>query len=107
MKGFQISFYTLRNRRHRGQQMHEWLMQTAKAQGIRGSTVVEAAQGQDHSGGLHATHLFSLADQPMEITMAMEVQQVEQFMRLLEQEGVDLFYVKTAVEFGTVGSSET
>lgn len=107
MNGFQITFYTLRNRRHHGQQMHEWLMQAAKAQGIPGSTTVAAARGQDHSGDLHSTHLFSLVDQPMEIIMAMEGQQVEPFMRLLEQEGVNLFYVKTAVEFGTVGAADS
>lgn len=106
MKGYQITFYTLHNRRHRGHQMHEWLMQAAKAQGIRGSTAIEAAQGYDHAGRRHSMHVFDLTDQPMEITMAMTEEQANRFFHLLEQEEVNLFYVKTAVEFGTVGASE-
>lgn len=106
MKGYQITFYTLHNRRHHGRQMHEWLMQAAKDQGIRGSTAIEAVEGYDHAGQRHSVHFFSLTDQPMEITMAMTEAQATLFFQLLEKEEVNLFYVKTAVEFGTVGALE-
>ena len=104
MNGYQVSFFTVQDRMHGHQAMHEWLMQEAKSLGIRGSTVVFAAEGYSRSGGFHSVHFFELADQPVEVTLAMTVAQTEALFARLEAEKVNLFYVKTPVEFGTVGA---
>ena len=62
-----------------------------------------AAEGVDHTGRWHSAHFFDLADQPVEVTMAMTEDQAANLFAKIEQEKVQVFYVKAAVEFGTVG----
>ncbi|WP_428424952.1 DUF190 domain-containing protein [Methylibium sp.] len=106
MKGYQVTFFLQQDRRHGRQQMHEWLMQTAKSLGIRGSTAVMAAEGYGHSGKRHSMHFFELADQPIEVTIAMDEGQAQALFEVLEREKANLFYVKSVVEFGTVGGAQ-
>lgn len=105
MKGFQVTFFTMQDRHHGRTQMHEWLMQQANACGIRGSTALGAAEGIDHTGRWHSAHFFELADQPIEVTMAMTEEQATTLFEMLEQDKVNVFYVKAPVEFGTIGST--
>ena len=105
MKGFQVTSFTLQNRRHGRTQMHEWLMQQAKACGIRGSTALVGAEGIDHTGRWHSAHFFELADQPIEVTMAMTEEQATTLFEILERDKVNIFYVKASVEFGMIGST--
>ena len=106
MEGFQITFFTLRDRHHRGRPMHKWLIETAETLGIHGSTVVRAAEGYDPKGRRHSIHFVELTDQPLEIKIAMREGGTGRLFDLLEQENVNLFYVKTQVEFGTVGAAQ-
>lgn len=106
MKGFLVTFYTQQDRHHGHQQLHEWVMAEANKLGIRGSTALMAAQGYDHTGRIHSARFFELADQPIEIQMAMTESQCEQLFSVLRQEQVLLFYVKSAVEFGHLGDAE-
>lgn len=106
MKGFQVTFFTQQDRRHGRTQMHEWLLAEAKALGIRGSTVLVAAEGIDHAGRRHSAHFFELADQPIEVTMAMTEDQATALFARLEAEKANVFYVKALVEFGTVGAPD-
>ena len=103
MRGFQVTFFTQQDRHHVHTHLHEWLMAEAQKLGIRGSTAVMAAQGYDHTGRFHSAHFFELADQPIEVQMAMTEAQCEQLFAVLRQEQVQLFYVKCQVEFGHVG----
>lgn len=105
MKGYQVTFFTQQNRHHGHTQMHQWLMEEARALGIRGSTALVAADGIDHTGRWHSAHFFELADQPVEVTMAMTEEQATIVFARLEAEKVNLFYVKAPVEFGTVGAT--
>lgn len=105
MNGYQVSFFMQQDRRHGHRQMHEWLMQTAKSLGIHGSTAIMAAEGYDHTGKRHSMHFFELADQPIEVTIAMTDEQTRLLFERLEREKVNLFYVKSVVEFGTVGAT--
>lgn len=106
MNGYQVTFFTQQDRHHDGKQMHEWLVAAAKDAGVRGSTVVMGAEGTDHTGKRHSFRFFELADQPIEVTMAMTVEQANTLFARLEAEKVNLFYVKAPVEFGTVGASD-
>ncbi len=104
MNGYQITFFTGQSCRHGHTPMHEWLMQLAKSLGIRGSTAVLGAEGFGRSGRFHSAFFFELADQPVEVTVAATAEQVDALFERLELEQVNLFYVKTPVEFGTVGA---
>jgi PII-like signaling protein len=106
MKGYQITFFTQQDRKHKGRALGEWLIQLAKELGLRGATLVNATEGFGHSGKIHSAHFFELADQPQAVIMtATDDQATNLFSRLgIEEPG--LFYVKAPVEFGVVGDEE-
>jgi uncharacterized protein len=106
MKGYQITFFTQQDRKHAGKPLGEWLVHLAKEMGLRGATLMAAAQGFGLSGKMHSAHFFDLADQPQEVLMTATEEQAKALfarIRAAGVEGTTLFYVKTAVEFGVVG----
>lgn len=103
MDGFQLTFFTQQDRRHDGLPLAQWLIEEARRQRIRGATLVSANEGFGRSGRLHAARFFELADQPQEVTMVVTADEVERFFACLRAERVQLFYVKTAIEFGMLG----
>ena len=105
MNGYQVTFFTERNQRQGGQQKHEWLLDLAMSLGIGGGTVIDCAEGSGRSGKMHMVHLFSLRDQPMEVTMAMTEAQLDALFARLEAEKANMFYLKAACEFGKAGAS--
>ncbi|MFO1292971.1 MAG: DUF190 domain-containing protein [Rubrivivax sp.] len=104
MNGFQLTFFTVEGRHHGRQSMGHWLLETARAQGIRGATLSAGIEGIGRNGRLHSAHFFELADQPVEVTMTLDAAQCERLFALLEREQANLCYVKTPVEFGVVGA---
>ena len=103
MNGYQITFFTQQDRRHQGRLLADWLVQLAQEMGLRGATLLAAGEGFGRHGRLHSAHFFELADQPVEVLMAVTEEESARLFARLEQEGVQLFYVKTAVEFGVLG----
>jgi PII-like signaling protein len=105
MKGFQVSFFTVEGRRHGNTPMAHWLIDLAKLLHIAGATTIVGVEGIGRHGKVHSAHFFELADQPVEVTMAVSEEQCEQLFAALERERADLFYVKTPVEYGVVGKA--
>ena len=103
MKGFLVIFFTQQNRRHRGKMLGEWLVDLAKEMGLRGATLATGIEGFGHSGKLHSSHFFELADQPTEIHLAMTEEEFVRLFERLEAEDISLFYIKTPIEFGAIG----
>ena len=103
MRGYQLTFFTQQDRQYNHQPLGEWLLQAAMKLGIGGATLIAASEGFGHDRKLHAAHFFELADQPVEVTMAVSEQQAELMFEHLRQESVKLFYVKTPIEFGITG----
>ena len=103
MKGYQLTFFTQQDRQHNHLPLGEWLLQAAMKLGIGGATLIVATEGFGHDRKLHSAHFFELADQPVEVTMAVNEQQAERIFEHLRQEGVKVFYVKTPIEFGMTG----
>jgi PII-like signaling protein len=106
MNGYQITFFTQQDRRHHGKQIGDWLVQLAKQMGLRGATMFTGAEGFGHHHRIHSAHFFDLADQPVEVVMAVSAEESERLFARLRAEGVHLFYVKSTVEFGTLGETE-
>lgn len=106
MKGYQITFFTQQDRRHGHTPMAEWLMRSARDLGIRGATVVSASEGYGHDLRIHSSHFFELADQPLEVVMAVTEEEAGKLFAHLRAEGAKLFYVKTPVEFGVLGDDD-
>lgn len=72
---------------------------------MRGATLVPAEEGFGHNGRLHAARFFELAEQPMEVAMALSEEESQRLFERLQAEDVHLFYVKAPVEFGTLGEA--
>ena len=104
MNGYQIAFFTQQDRRHEGKLLGEWLIQLAKQLGLSGATILPASEGFGKSGRIHAAHFFELADQPIEVLMTATVEQTDALFARLAATDLQLFYVKTAVEFGVIGA---
>lgn len=101
MRGYQLTFYTEQNRKHDHQPLGEWLIQQAKKMGLSGATLSNASEGFGQAHKLHTARFFELADQPVEVTMAVTEAEAERVFDLLKTERVKVFYVKTPIEFGT------
>jgi len=105
MQGFQLTFFTQQDRTHGGRPLGDWLVTEARRLGIGGATLVLAAEGFGHHRRIHAARFFELAEQPVEVTMAVTAEEAERFFDRLRQEHIKIFYVKTPIEFGTTGES--
>jgi len=103
MNGYQISFLTVQGHKHHDRPVAEWLVQVAMETGMRGATVLTAAEGFGQHRRVHSAHFFELADQPIEVVMAVTEEESQKLFSRLEAEGVHLFYVKAPVEFGMLG----
>jgi len=106
MNGYQITFFTQQDRRHHGRPLADWLVRLAKEMDLHGATLIPASEGFGHHGRIHSAHFFELADQPLEVLMAVTADEAERLFERLKAEGVQLFYVKTPVEFGTLGGDD-
>ncbi len=103
MNGYQITFFTHQDRRHNGKQIGEWLIQLVKELGLRGASLHSGGESFARGGRVHSAHFFELADQPVEVQIAVTTEESTRLFDRLKAEGVHLFYVKTPVEFGVLG----
>ncbi|KTB72201.1 hypothetical protein AO067_08125 [Pseudomonas viridiflava ICMP 13104] len=93
MKAFLVTFFTQQNRRYQGKMLGDWVVDLAKEMGLRGATLSTGIEGFGHTGRLHSSHFFELADQPTEIRMAITEDESEQLFKRLELEDISLFYI--------------
>ncbi len=106
MQGFQLSFFTQQDRKHHGVPLAEWLLQEARRQGLSGATLLTAAEGFGHRGKIHCARFCELTDQPLEVTMALSGDEAERFLARLDEEKIDVFYVRVPIEFGMTSSRQ-
>ncbi len=71
--------------------------------GLRGASLHAGGESFARGGRVHSAHFFELADQPIEVQIAVTTEEATRLFDRLKAEGVHLFYVKTAVEFGVLG----
>ena len=105
MNGYQITFFTQQDKTHHGKPLGDWLIHLAKEMGLPGATMLSGVEGFGHHRRIHSARFFELADQPIEVVMAVSEDESERFFSRLRAKGVHLFYVKTPIEFGELGSA--
>ena len=103
MQGYQLTFFTTHDRRHGGLPLGEWLLQEARKLGVAGATLLAASEGFGHDRKLHSAHFIELADQPVEVTMALGEADAERFFPAAARRASQVFYVKVPIEFGVDG----
>jgi PII-like signaling protein len=106
MHGYQLTFFTQQDHRHHGKSLAHWLVEQAREMGIGGATLVAASEGFGHRRRIHSVHFIELADQPLEVVMAVTAEEADRFFAKLKEEKIKLFYSKVPVEFGTTEGEE-
>lgn len=99
MHGYQLTFFTVQNRKHGHKPLCEWLMQEAKSLG-GGATLIAATEGFGRGHKMHSAGFVDLADQPIKIEMILSEDEAERLFSRLREECVDIFYTKLPIEFG-------
>jgi PII-like signaling protein len=103
MQGFQLTFFTQQDRSHGGKPVAEWIIGEARKLGIRGATMIAAIEGFGRHGRMHSSHFFELADQPLEVTMAVSAEEADRLFARISEERLKVFYIKAPIEFGFIG----
>lgn len=104
MQGVYLKFYVQENARHHGKLSYEWLLEQARALGIKGGSAFRAIAGFGRHGQLHEQHFFELAgDVPVQVGFAVKPADAERLLALLAQEQLNLFYLRLPVEIGVTG----
>ena len=105
MKGLQLTFFTQQDRRHGTLPLGEWLIQEARRLGVAGATLIAASEGFGQDRRLHSAHFLELADQPIEVLMALSIADADRLFARLREENIRVFCVQTPIEFGMTGES--
>jgi PII-like signaling protein len=104
MRGFQLTFMTEQGRRIEGKPAVEWLLKAAKDLGCSGATTFAGMESYGSDGLRHSAHFVELADQPVQVMMAVTDEQATALLSKVIAVKARLFYTKAAIEYGTLGS---
>jgi len=107
MKGYQLSFIAEQDRRIEGKAATEWLIRLAKELGITGATTFPGMESYGADGRRHSARFFELADQPIEVMMAVTEQQAADMIDRIRVTKTRLFYIKAPIEYGELGTEAT
>lgn len=103
MRGACLKIYMTEEQKHDGKLLVEWLLERARQIGIPGASIFRATAGYGRHGTVHAETFFELAGKlPVELEIVAPDEQVARLLELIRDEGLKLFYVRFAVDFGTL-----
>jgi PII-like signaling protein len=108
MQGCALRFYMHENQRHRGTLLHEWLLEQARKRGIGGASAFRAVAGFGRHGVVSQQHFFELAGQlTVLVEFIVPAEEAEMLLAIVREDGAELFYTRSAVEFGLTMPVET
>ena len=103
MNGTLLRLYVHENRRHHHLLLYDWLLEQAKDLGIRGGSAFRSIAGFGRHGIVHEERFFELVGElVVEVELAVTNDEARRLLARIREEGIDLFYVLTPVEFGFI-----
>jgi len=103
MDNVYLKFYVAEKQRHNGKLLYEWLLEEAKKNGMPGGSAFRAVAGFGRHGKMHEESFFELAGElPVQVEFVLGSEQAEKFLDGLRVYGLNLFFVRYAVESGVV-----
>lgn len=103
MNNVYLKFYVTEKQRHNGTLLYEWLLEEAKREGVPGGSVFRAVAGFGRHGHLHEETFFELAgEMPVQVEFVLDAQHADKLLEALRPHKLNLFYVRYAVESGSV-----
>lgn len=107
-QGVRLQFYFPEGARHGHVLLHEWLLSQARTCGIKGASVFRAIAGYGRHGRVHYGHFFETAGElPLELRIMTTAELAEQFLAVLARENVNVFFVRSAVEYGWTAAQDS
>lgn len=104
--GVQLCFYVHENQRIRQQLAWEWLLERARHLGIHGGSAFRAIAGYGRHGVMHEDRFFELAgDLPVMVSFVVSAEHADALLALLEHEAAPIVYVRSNVEYGSIGAA--
>ncbi|MES2365133.1 MAG: DUF190 domain-containing protein [Pseudomonadota bacterium] len=104
MQDHWLRLYTSEKQKHAGKPLFEWLLETARKQGIAGGTVFRATAGFGRHGFTEETFFELAGELPMLVEFIASVEQVDALLTLCTQENLRLFYTRLPVAHGFTGT---
>lgn len=105
MDGYLVTFFTQKSRTHEGEPLAGWILDQAKALGVRGATVFTGSEGFGHDGRFHSDSLFDMEDAPQQVVMVLTPEESEALFGVIAAHGHRVFYAKSRAEFGFAGEA--
>lgn len=103
MQSVYLKFYVTEKQRHDGKLLYEWLLEEAKKLGLPGGSAFRAIAGFGRHGRLHEESFFELAGElPVQVEFVLDEGLADKLLGMLRAHQLDLFYVRYAVESGTI-----
>ncbi|HEY2346361.1 MAG TPA: DUF190 domain-containing protein [Xanthomonadaceae bacterium] len=100
-----LRFYLHENRKLHGILMYEWLLENARKNGVHGGSAFRAIAGFGRHGNLHEQHFYELAgDLAVVVEFLLTSAEADAMLARLRAEQANVFYARTAVEFGVLTS---
>lgn len=98
-----LTFYVGEKQLHAGMPLYEWLLEEAKALGVRGGSAFRAIAGFGRHGKLHEETFFELAGElAVKVEFILDGQFVEQVLQRVRTQNLNVFYVCEEVRAGVV-----
>ena len=105
-QGVYLRFFVHENRRHHGILLYEWLLEQAKAMGIRGGTAFRAIAGFGRHGVMHEQHFFELAgDVTIRLDFLVTFEESDKLIKMVEAEKLVMPFAELPAEFGVTGDN--
>lgn len=105
MQNVYLKFYLTEKHRHHGKLLQEWLLEQGRSLGAPGGSVFRAVAGFGRHGQLHEDTFFELAGElPVQVEFVLDDTRANQLLGVITAEGLNLHYVRYAVEAGTTGA---
>lgn len=99
-----LRLFTEEDHKHKGKLVYEWLLETGRELGLAGGSAFRAIAGYGHGGRMHEDVFFELGGKlPVEVMFATESGLADALLARITDEGLNLFYIRTAAETGTTG----
>lgn len=107
MQGVCLRFYTNEFQKHDGVLLHEWLIEFARKNGIKGGSAFRAIAGFGRHGVMHEEHFFELASNvPVEINFIISKEEANNFINKIKQNNINIIYSLTDCEYGTTDKNK-
>lgn len=96
-----LSFYISEKQHHLDMPLHEWLLEEARAMGVRGGSAFRAIAGFGRHGRMHEDTFFELAGElAVKVEFVLDDVLAERLIEKIRRLNMDVYYLKQTVEDG-------